>query len=104
MAEVVFDTEDLAVFIAGEGGRVEDDGIEAAALFCEAAEPVEGVAFAEVLGGGVDVVEFEVAACPVEVGLREVEGGGFRAGGGGGDGEGTGVGEGVEEAEAGGHA
>lgn len=47
--EVLFHAEDLAFFVAGEGGWVEDDAVEGAALFGEAPEPVEGIAFAEVV-------------------------------------------------------
>ncbi len=100
-AVVAFDAEDLAFVVAGEGGRVEDDGIELAALFCEAAKPVEGVAFAKVVFFGVHVIGPEIFAGPVEIDLGEVEGGGGGAGGGSGDGEEAGVGKGVENGLAG---
>ena len=86
---VALDAEDLAFVVPGEGGRIEDDGVELAALLCEAAEPVESVAFAEVVLLGVHVVGPEVLAGPVEIDLGEVEGGGGGSGGSGGDGEET---------------
>ena len=58
---------------------------------------MEGIAFAEVVVGGVEVVCLEVVTCPVEVDLGEVEGGGGSSSEGGADGEGTGVGKGVED-------
>ena len=96
-AVVAFDAEDLAFVVAGEGGRVEDDGIELAALFCEAAKPVEGVAFAKVVFFGVHVIGPEIFAGPVEIDLGEVESGGGGSGGSGGDGEEAGVGKSVED-------
>lgn len=66
---VGFYAEDIAFVVAGECGWVEDDAVEGAALLSEAAEPVEGVAFAEVVWGGVDVVCSEIIFCPIEVGL-----------------------------------
>lgn len=95
-AVVVLDAEDLAFVVAGEGGRVEDDGVELPALFREAAKPVEGVAFAKVVLLGIHVIGPEVLAGPVEIDLGEVEGRGGGSGGSGGDGEEAGVGKGVE--------
>ena len=100
-AVVVFDAEDLAFVVAGEGGRVEDDGIELPALFREATEPVEGVALAKVVRLGGHVVGPEVLAGPIEIDLGEVESGGGGSGGGGGDGEEASVGKGVEDSLAG---
>ena len=68
-AVVFFDAKDFAVFVAGEGGRVEDDAVEGAALFGEAFQPMEGVAFAEVMVFWAELVEAEVVLGPVEVGL-----------------------------------
>ena len=100
-AVVVLDAEDLAFVVAGEGGRVEDDGIEFPALLREAAKPVESVAFAKVVFFGVHVVGPEIFAGPVEIDLGEVEGGGGGAGGRGSDGEEASVGKGVENSLAG---
>lgn len=61
---------------------------------------MEGVAFAKVVVGGVEVVEAEVVFGPLEVGLREVEGGCGGSAESGADGEGSGVGEGVEDGVA----
>src|ERR1035437_8614780 len=66
---IPFDAEHAAFFVAGKGRRVEDDGVKAPALFREAAEPVEGVAFAAMMGGGVELVVGEIALFPVEVRL-----------------------------------
>ena len=101
VAVVFFDAEYVALFVAREGGGIENDAVEFAALFGEAFEPVEGVAFAEVMVGGVELVEAEVVFGPLEVRLGEVEGGGGRSAEGGADGEGSGVGEGVEDDVAG---
>ena len=101
VAVVFFDAEYVALFVAGEGGGIENNAVELAALFGEAFEPMEGVAFAEVMFGGVLFVEAEVVLGPLEVGLAEVEGGGGGSGEGGADGEGSGVGEGVEDGVAG---
>ena len=101
VAVVLFDAEYIALFVAGEGGGIENDTVEFAALFGEAFEPVEGVAFAEIMVGGVEVVEAEVVFGPLEVRLAEVEGGGGRSAEGGADGEGSGVGKSVEDGVAG---
>ena len=69
VAVVLFDAEDFTVFVAGEGGGVEDDAVELAPLLGEAFEPVEGVAFAEVMVGGIELVEPEVVFGPIEIGL-----------------------------------
>jgi len=94
---VFFDSEDLAFVVAGEGGRIEDDAIECATLTGEAFEPVEGIAFAEVVVVGVEIVGLKVLTCPVEVNLGEVKGGGGGSRKGGANGEGSCVGEGVED-------
>ncbi len=98
---VFFNAEDFAFVIAGEGGGIEDDAVEGAALAGEAFEPVEGVSFAEVVVVGVEIVGTEVFFGPVEIDLGEVEGGGggssIFAPEGGADGEGAGVGKGVED-------
>lgn len=69
VAVVGFGTEDFSLVVAGEAWRVEDDSVEAASLFREATEPVEGVAFDEVMLLGIDGVESHVVAGPVEVRL-----------------------------------
>jgi hypothetical protein len=56
VAVVVLRAEDLALVVAGKGGGIEDDAGEGAALLREAAEPVEGVAFAEVMRTGIEPV------------------------------------------------
>ena len=94
---VLFDAEDLAFIVAGKSGRIEDDDVELTSLFGEAAEPVKGIAFAEVVIFGRDVVKAEIFAGPIEIDLGEVEGGGDGSGGSGSDGEEAGVGEGVED-------
>lgn len=94
---IFFDTKDLAFIVAGEGGGVEDDAVKRPALSGETFQPVEGIAFAEKVVGGVEVVDLKICFCPVEVDLGEVEGGGGGAPEAGADGKGTGVGEGVED-------
>ena len=98
----MFEAEDFAVSVAAEGGWVEDDAVPGATGFGEAPEPFEGIAPAEEVGGGVEVVVEEIPFPPVEVGAGEVDAGGGGAMGGGGDAEGAGVGEEVEQALAGG--
>lgn len=85
LSVIAFDGEDVSFLVAGEGGRIEDDAVEAAALFGEALEPVEGVALAEVVVIGIEVVEDEIFAGPIEVWLGEVESGGGGAAEGCGD-------------------
>ena len=46
-AVVFFNAPNLAFFIAREGGGIQHDGIERAALAGEAVEPVKGVSLAE---------------------------------------------------------
>ena len=98
---VLLDAENFAVFVAGEGGGVENDAVEGAFLFGEAFEPMEGVAFAKVMVLWRKVVEMEVFFRPLKVRLREVKGCGGGSSEGGADGEGSGVGEGVEDGVAG---
>ena len=98
---VFFDAEDLAFVVAGKGGGVEDDAVKRPALSGEAFEPVEGISFAEIMVGGIEIVGAEVVFRPVEIDLGEVEGGGSSStiftSEGGADGKSAGVGEGVED-------
>ena len=93
---ILLGPEDMALVVAGEGGGIEDDPIEGAALFRKTTEPVKGVPLAKVLGLGIEVVEAEILASPVEVGLRKIEGGGESPGQGRAHREGARVGEGIE--------
>jgi hypothetical protein len=52
----LLDPENPALLVARESRRVEYDGIERAPLFRKAAQPVEGVALAEVVRGGIERV------------------------------------------------
>jgi hypothetical protein len=97
LAVVFFGAEDLAFVVAGEGGRIEDDAVEGAALAGEASEPVKGVALAEVMAIRIDLIEAHIVASPIEIGLREIEGGGDCSAQGGADGKGPGVGKGIED-------
>ena len=67
--EIVFNTENFAVFIAGKRRWVEDDCVECAALFGKATQPVECVAFAKMMGVGIECVVGEIAFGPGEVRL-----------------------------------
>ena len=51
--EVALDPEHLAGFVAGKRGRIEDDGIEFAAVFGKPFEPLDRIALAKMMGGGI---------------------------------------------------
>jgi hypothetical protein len=100
--EILWDAEGLGASsgrraVAGEGGGIDDGGVEEAAFFREDLEPAECIAADEVVGGGSDIVMGEVAAGPVEIALGEIHGGSGGTGDGGDDGEGSGIGEEIEE-------
>lgn len=103
MAEVFFDSENPAFFIAGKCGWIEHNGIEFPALFGKTLKPVKGIAFTEMMVGGIEMVVGKVSFCPIEIGLGKIERGGLGTSECGGYGKRAGVGEGVEQGEAGCH-
>src|SRR5687768_6238964 len=60
-AVMFFGLEGAVCFRAREGGRVQDDEVEEARFFREARRPIEEVAKDEIVRGGIEVVEGEVA-------------------------------------------
>lgn len=68
-AVVGFGAKHLALLVSREARRVEDDAVKLSTLFREAAEPVEGIAFYEVVALRIDLVETHILSRPVEVGL-----------------------------------
>src|SRR5689334_9370487 len=60
-AVVAFHTENLALFVAGKGRRIEHDRVEGAALFREATEPMERIALAEMMPRRIETVVREIA-------------------------------------------
>jgi hypothetical protein len=74
----------------------EVNSVAGQALFGETAQPVEGVAFAEVVGGGVECVVRKISLCPIKIRLGEVESRCFRTGKCSSNRESAGVGKRVE--------
>ena len=100
-AIVFFHAPDAAFFIAGEGGRIQHDGIEAASLSGKAVEPVQGIALAEEVLRCIEAVLLHIFSAPGKAGLREIQGGRGSAGQCGADGKSAGVRESVEQAHTG---
>ncbi len=69
LTEVFLSAEDFPIGVAGKCGRVEHDGVEQAFLFGESPEPVECVAFAEMVGFRIEMVMGEIAFRPIEIRL-----------------------------------
>lgn len=91
--EVLFNAEDAALVVTGEGGGIEDNAVPCAILCGKSPEPLGDIAFAEEVGGGVEGVEGEVALSPFERRAGEVDAGGDGSARRGDDAEGAGVGE-----------
>src|SRR5687768_8696156 len=81
----------------GEGGWIENDEVEDTIFFREAWRPVEQIAVNEIVRGGIEFVEGEIAFAPFEIFFGEVEAGGAGTGEGGTNGKSAGVGEGVQD-------
>ena len=73
---VFLNSKDLSFVVAGEGRGIENDVVKSTALLGESFEPMEGVALAEIVLPNVELVEAKVLLRPVEIDLREIEGGG----------------------------
>ena len=67
--EIFLHAEDLALFIPRERRRIQHDAIELAALFREAAEPMESVALAEMVRCGIKSIVRKIPLGPVEIRL-----------------------------------
>ena len=103
---VALDVEDVEhLFAVGKAGRVHHDEVEAFAFGGGVLQILEDVGTDDAVLLGVDAVELEVAPCPIEIGVGQIDG--FAANGAAGGGvyaEAAGVGEEVEEAFAPGFA
>lgn len=81
----------------GECRRVQDNGFEAAALVVQSFEPFKDVSVDEVVLIGIEVVEVEVPATPVEVLAGQIKAGRLKFTFCRTDGECAGVGEGIQQ-------
>ncbi len=101
VGEVVLRPETASFVAAGEGGGIENDGVECFVSAEEAGEQFEDVFGEKSVRVGGDLVELEIGAGAIEGFFGEIDGEGLGAGESAANGEGAGVGEGVEEACAG---
>ena len=65
--EVVFNAKIAVLFRAREGRRIEQHGVEAAALLGKAPQPVEAVAMDEIVIVGYEAVQEKIAPAPFEI-------------------------------------
>ena len=97
---VFLNSKNLSFVVAGEGWRIENNVVKSTSLPGESFEPMEGVALAEIVLLDLDLVEAKVLLRPVEIDLREIEGGGGCSGIRSGNREKPGIREGVEDSLA----
>ena len=99
---VALDVEDVEhLFAVGEAGRIHDDEVELFAFGGGVLQVLEHVGADDFVLFGVDAVELEIAFCPLEISVGQIDGfAGYRAAGCGVDGEAACVGKQVEEAFA----
>ena len=91
----------MALLIARKSGRVEHNDIEAPPLTGKAVEPVQGIALAEVVVIGVDIIQRHILPAPAQAGLSQVECGGLGSSQGRTNRKGTRIGKGVQYLHAG---
>lgn len=99
---VALDVKDVEhLFAVGKAGRIHDDQVKFFAFVCGILQVLEHIGADDFVLFGVDAVEFEIAFCPLEICVGQIDGfAGYRAAGCGIDGEAACVGKQVEEAFA----